>query len=80
MNVTVASIATFGMRRWDNLLISRYFGAGVMGSYNYAYNLADTPATAIGDQMGEIDRRVAFPHVDRIAGAGPWCTPARWSR
>ena len=28
MNVTVASIATFGMRRWDNLLISRYFGRG----------------------------------------------------
>ena len=34
MNVTLASIATFGMRRWDNLLISRGFRVGVMGVYN----------------------------------------------
>jgi lipopolysaccharide exporter len=64
MNVTVGSIATFGMRRWDNLLISRYFGPGVMGSYNYAYNLADTPGSAIGDQMSEIVA-ASFPHVDK---------------
>ena len=64
MNVTVGSIATFGMRRWDNLLISRYFGPGVMGAYNYAYNLADTPATAIGDQMSDIVA-ASFPHVDQ---------------
>lgn len=63
MNVTAALIATFGMRRWDNLLISRYFGAGLMGAYNYAYNLADTPATAIGDQMGDVIA-ASFPHVD----------------
>jgi PST family polysaccharide transporter len=64
MNVTVASIATFGMRRWDNLLISRYFGAGVMGAYNYAYNLADTPSTAVGDQMSDVVG-ASFPHVDQ---------------
>lgn len=64
MNVTVASIATFGMRRWDNLLISRYFGAGVMGAYNYAYNLADTPANAVGDQMSDVIA-ASFPHVDQ---------------
>jgi lipopolysaccharide exporter len=64
MNVTVASIATFGMRRWDNLLISRYFGAGVMGAYNYAYNLADTPANAVGDQVSDVVG-ASFPHVDQ---------------
>jgi PST family polysaccharide transporter len=64
MNVSVASIATFGMRRWDNLLISRFFGAGVMGAYNYAYNLADTPASAVGDQMSDVIA-ASFPHVDQ---------------
>jgi PST family polysaccharide transporter len=63
-NVTVASMANFGMRRWDNLLISRYFGAAAMGAYNYAYNLADTPATAVGEQMSDVIA-AAFPHVDR---------------
>ncbi len=64
LNVSVASIVTFGMRRWDNLLISRYFGTGPMGAYNYAYNLADTPATAIGEQMSDIIA-ASFPHVDQ---------------
>jgi PST family polysaccharide transporter len=64
MNVTVASIATFGMRRWDNLLVSRYFGMAAMGAYNYAYNLADTPANAIGDQMSDVVA-ASFPHVDQ---------------
>jgi lipopolysaccharide exporter len=64
INVSVASIATYGMRRWDNLLISRYFGAGSMGAYNYAYNLAETPATAVGDQMSDIIA-ASFPHLDQ---------------
>ena len=64
INVTVASIATYGMRRWDNLLVGRYFGAATLGAYNYAYNLADTPATAIGDQISDVVA-ASFPHVDR---------------
>lgn len=64
MNVNLASIAMFGMRRWDNLLIGRYFGAASMGAYNYAYNLADTPTTAVGDQMSDIIA-ASFPHVDQ---------------
>jgi PST family polysaccharide transporter len=64
MSVTGASVATFGMRRWDNLLIGRYFGATVMGAYNYAYNLADTPATTIGEQISDVIG-ASFPHVDQ---------------
>ena len=64
MSVTSASIATFGMRRWDNLLISRFYGPALMGAYNYAYNLADTPANAIGDQMSDVIG-ASFPHVSR---------------
>jgi PST family polysaccharide transporter len=64
LNVSVASIATFAMRRWDNLLIGRFFGAGTMGAYTYAYNLADTPATAIGEQLSDVVD-ASFPHVDQ---------------
>jgi PST family polysaccharide transporter len=64
IKVTMAGIATMGMRRWDNLLVGRYFGAAAMGAYNYAYNLADTPATAVGDQVSDVIA-ASFPHVDR---------------
>jgi PST family polysaccharide transporter len=61
-NVSVTSIASFAMRRWDNLLVGRYFGPAAMGAYNYAYNLADTPAVAIGEQMSDVIC-ASFPHI-----------------
>ena len=64
--VSLGSIATSLMRRWDNLLISRYFGNAVMGAYNYAYSIADTPAVAIGEPMSDVVA-AAFPHAE---GAG----------
>jgi lipopolysaccharide exporter len=64
VNVSVASIATFAMRRWDNLLVSRYFGPAAMGAYNYAYNLADTPAVAIGEPMSDVVG-ASFPHAEQ---------------
>ncbi|HEY6005020.1 MAG TPA: oligosaccharide flippase family protein [Anaeromyxobacter sp.] len=64
VNVSATSIAAFAMRRWDNLLVSRYFGPAAMGAYNYAYNLADTPAVAIGEQMTDVIT-ASFPHVNR---------------
>jgi PST family polysaccharide transporter len=63
LNLTATSIAAFGMRRWDNLLVSGYFGAGAMGAYNYAYNLADTPAAAVGDQVNDVIA-ASFPRLD----------------
>lgn len=66
--VALTSIATFAMRRWDSLLVSRYFGAGTMGAYDYAYNLADTPATAIGEQMTDVVT-ASFRHFDPQARA-----------
>jgi lipopolysaccharide exporter len=63
INVSVASIATFAMRRWDNLLVSRYFGPATMGAYNYAYNLADTPSVAVGEQMSDVIA-ASFPHME----------------
>jgi PST family polysaccharide transporter len=36
------------------LLISRYFGEATCGRYNLAYNLADIPATHVGEHIGEV--------------------------
>ena len=41
--IGIAALAAFACRRWDNLLVSRFYGADVMGSYNVAYNLAENP-------------------------------------
>lgn len=62
--VSAAAVPTFAMRRLDNLLVSRYFGPGVMGAYNYAYNLADAPAVAVGEQMSDVVG-ASFPHMQR---------------
>lgn len=62
-SISLAQVASFLMRRWDNLLVSRYFGTAIMGTYNYAYNLADTPAVAIGEQMSDVVG-ASFPHAE----------------
>jgi PST family polysaccharide transporter len=62
LNVTFAGLAMFASRRWDNLLVSRYFGPTVMGTYNLAYNLADTPATYIGEQITDV-MEATFAHM-----------------
>jgi PST family polysaccharide transporter len=63
VNVAATSIAEFAIRRWDNLIIARTFGPAAMGAYNYAYNLADVPAVAVGEQMSD----VAFASLPRYA-------------
>ena len=52
--MSVGAIANFGARRWDNILIARYFGPGTQGVYNLAYNFADIPATQIGETIGDV--------------------------
>ncbi|HEY0707316.1 MAG TPA: oligosaccharide flippase family protein [Polyangia bacterium] len=61
--VTVESIAEFGSRRWDNLLVARYFGSGVTGNYVLAYNLADLPSIQIGEQISDV-LLASYGHVD----------------
>jgi lipopolysaccharide exporter len=46
-----AHLFNFGTRYWDNLAFGRYFGPTVLGYYNMAYNLADVPATQVGEQL-----------------------------
>jgi lipopolysaccharide exporter len=50
----LGALCAFASRRWDNLLVSHYFGAGPTGMYNLAYNLADVPAIHVGEQIGDV--------------------------
>ena len=50
----ITALANFASRRWDNLLVARYLGPTTLGLYNLAYNLADIPATHVGEQIGDV--------------------------
>jgi len=52
--MSVATLAGFGSRKWDNLVFSHHFGQGAAGIYNLAYNLADIPASQIGETIGDV--------------------------
>lgn len=52
--MTFGDIAHRAAKTWDNLLVSRYFGEATVGRYNLAYNLADIPATHVGEHIGEV--------------------------
>jgi len=61
--VSIAGVAAFAQRRWDNLLVSRLFGPAVMGAYSLAYNLADIPAVQVGEQITDV-LLASFAHVE----------------
>lgn len=63
--MSLGALCEFATRRWDNLLISRFFGPSVTGMYNLAYNLADVPAIQIGEQIGD----VLLPSFSRMDAA-----------
>jgi lipopolysaccharide exporter len=63
VTISMAGIATLLQRRGDNLLVSVFFGNATMGAYNFAYNLADTPAVAIGEQLSDVVA-ASFPHAE----------------
>ncbi len=52
--MALGALCEFATRRWDNLLVSRFFGPGPTGLYNLAYNLADVPAIQVGEQIGDV--------------------------
>src|SRR5262249_37925373 len=49
--VSIGALASFAIRRWDNLVISFLYGPRVLAGYNLAYNLADIPAVQVGEQI-----------------------------
>ncbi|WP_233562522.1 oligosaccharide flippase family protein [Sorangium cellulosum] len=48
------SLANFGASKWDNLVMIRLFGEHVGGLYNLAWNLADIPASQVGERIGDV--------------------------
>jgi PST family polysaccharide transporter len=52
--VSVGQFASVVARKWDNLLVSRFYGVWTMGGYNLAYNLADIPAIQVGEQITDV--------------------------
>jgi lipopolysaccharide exporter len=63
--MSFGALCAFAARRWDNLLVSHFFGPGPTGMYNLAYNLADVPAIQVGEQIGD----VLLPSFARIDAA-----------
>ena len=59
MAIVFANLA----RSADNLVVSAMFGASVVAVYNLAYNLADIPATQVGEQVGDV-LVPSFVHLD----------------
>lgn len=60
--LAAARMTGFAAGRWDNLLISSFHGAGVAGTYNLAYNLAQTSTGSLAEQILD----VLFPSFARI--------------
>ncbi len=52
--ISLAALLSLISRRWDNLLFSALFGPAQMGLYNLAYNLADIPASHVGEHIGDV--------------------------
>jgi PST family polysaccharide transporter len=52
--LSIASLAEFASSRWDNLLVSRFYGPSAMGMYTLAYNLADTPTGHVAEHIGDV--------------------------
>lgn len=52
--ITGARLSSIIARRGDNLAFSTLFGPARMGAYNLAYNLADVPATTVGERIGDV--------------------------
>jgi PST family polysaccharide transporter len=60
--LALANMMGFATSRWDNLLIGKFHGAGVMGAYNLSYNLASTSTGGVAEHIAD----VLFPSFARL--------------
>lgn len=63
--LSIATLSEYASQFWDNLLVSRLFGPGVMGVYKLAYNLADVPTAGVAENIGD----VLLPSFSRMSAA-----------
>jgi PST family polysaccharide transporter len=52
--IMVANVTDTATRRWDNLVVSKLFGPGVMAHYQLAYSLAEMPIVNVAEHIGEV--------------------------
>jgi PST family polysaccharide transporter len=52
--MTGANVMHFLSGRGDNLVIAGMFGPAAVGFYNFAYNIANIPATHVGEHIGDV--------------------------
>ncbi|HET6614094.1 MAG TPA: oligosaccharide flippase family protein, partial [Kofleriaceae bacterium] len=52
--ISIGASLNYASRKWDNLLMAALFGPAQMGLYNLAYNLADIPASQVGEHIGDV--------------------------
>ena len=73
--IMAARLSSVIARRGDNLAFTRLFGLARTGAYNLAYNLADVPATTVGELRAEEARRqtdhVAVRVLGRVRNGSP---------
>jgi lipopolysaccharide exporter len=61
---SISASASQASCKFDNALMSSFFGPQVVGVYNLAYNVADVPANQVGEQIGD----VLLPSFARMEG------------
>ena len=52
--IMVSSMADRASSTWDNLIVLRLFGEGVMGAYALTYSLAETPLIYVAERMSDV--------------------------
>ena len=52
--IMVAAVSDRAATRWDNLIVSKLFGPGIMAQYNLAYSLAEIPLAQVADHIGDV--------------------------
>ena len=61
--MSVGAVAHMAARWWDNLLFGLLYNTQTVGLYNMAYNLADVPATTVGENIGDV-LLPSYAHLD----------------
>lgn len=67
--VSIGGLAAYGARRWDNLIVTHFFGPAVLAAYNLAYSLAEVVGALIGEQIVDV-LLPTFAHVEESKRAG----------
>jgi lipopolysaccharide exporter len=60
--MSLGHLGYYATLKWDNLMVSRYFGAAVMGAYNLAYSLAEIPSTHVAEQITDV-MEASYAHM-----------------